>query len=1198
MSGNWKENQGEHEHLPQLQHTPALFVASTDTDTLALPATINLPPHPLHHKTPSVPFSAHTTSTFQVLGNGGSNGNGNINGRRITPSPSYVALQAGSKRLSKLTSSSGSSSIYSSDSSRHDRWHVTEKPDISTVFEEDSLDVDVDEPDQDQVIPKAHRPHNPLQSYPSVSTLTSRTTRTRQERSGTLSSSHSTRSTKSVHPFANAVVRPASPPLPQSRSDNFLSDHTRSATGELPVSRSSPNLENFRMPAQVAVISAAEKDDEETCPVCVESLSFTFRLPGEKPHIVPECGHALHEECFVTVYGDVPPEGSRKNLGVCGVCRQPMRIAEGERHRGKGGNKLAMLTGQSGGSGGSDPKLRHAPSSPSARSASSQDPSADDPLELHGGHSDPAKVCVPSITIRSEFPSIARSNRKGKQVMTAMVTVEVPPAGDRPKYPARARPEGRSGNISPQLPPSPRSLSPSGASRTPVTPDSFAHVVADLKHRVVDYKTSGLDSLGALRLFDLLCVRKGPLVREFHVYLFQEALICIAEEKKSGFRQIFSSGSSVRSQESNGTAGTGRGVLKLKGRIYVKHVRKVLDTSVQGELSLTITMEDESMDSFILTFKDKPSHETWKNNLQRLIEETKTTSGSASKIAKLMGAGAPINTKQPLSPSTVSSGASGYGQSYVATPSTGLGTMFSPASPLPQTPGDLAFAQPLALVHTPLDLVVVLSLPTPAQSQLPLKVKLMRQSLAFVLAALGPRDRISLVACEMGSSGTVRKTPFLCSTRYDSRKRLESFVETLGTGKVEDDEFEVTVGREERQDVVTAVNVALDVVLSRKAKNPLTGIILISDTADVIKRAQMELVTARLEAAHTPVHALGYGKTHDPSPLWMMSNHTHGTYTFVKEWYHLRDALAGVLGGLMSIALTNMKLHLSCQENDFKVTKVSGASQAIVSVTGKDVDVELRELRHGEVREILVELDLETTERYSNDGSDESGGSLRKSPNIHGLGLDTLSVSDASALRDVVYEEALIDEVPVTEVDCSFHDPAAGRSVARLAHPVLLTVAILPSNSPPSSSPADPTIVRRRMELLASDMVTRSLLIASRKNFGHATRILKETKRIIETIAEGLRATQSGVARSKREVQTAYAVEGLQAIVGDVDTLIDGLEEHKELFERDHRNYGAQQAIVLRAQKSWTTRTQTEKLYCTKEVQGVVQLSGEWSPRM
>ena len=36
-------------------------------------------------------------------------------------------------------------------------------------------------------------------------------------------------------------------------------------------------------------------DGEEECPVCLEPLSFSFRLPGEKPHIVPECGHALHE---------------------------------------------------------------------------------------------------------------------------------------------------------------------------------------------------------------------------------------------------------------------------------------------------------------------------------------------------------------------------------------------------------------------------------------------------------------------------------------------------------------------------------------------------------------------------------------------------------------------------------------------------------------------------------------------------------------------------------------------------------------------------------------------------------------------------------------------------------------------------------------------------------------------------------------
>ena len=51
--------------------------------------------------------------------------------------------------------------------------------------------------------------------------------------------------------------------------------------------------------APLPVVSSHDSsEDEEECPVCLEPLSFSFRLPGEKPHIVPECGHALHEVCF------------------------------------------------------------------------------------------------------------------------------------------------------------------------------------------------------------------------------------------------------------------------------------------------------------------------------------------------------------------------------------------------------------------------------------------------------------------------------------------------------------------------------------------------------------------------------------------------------------------------------------------------------------------------------------------------------------------------------------------------------------------------------------------------------------------------------------------------------------------------------------------------------------------------------------
>ena len=50
--------------------------------------------------------------------------------------------------------------------------------------------------------------------------------------------------------------------------------------------------------APVPVVSSHDAEDEKECPVCLEPLSFSFRLPGEKPHIVPDCGHALHEVRF------------------------------------------------------------------------------------------------------------------------------------------------------------------------------------------------------------------------------------------------------------------------------------------------------------------------------------------------------------------------------------------------------------------------------------------------------------------------------------------------------------------------------------------------------------------------------------------------------------------------------------------------------------------------------------------------------------------------------------------------------------------------------------------------------------------------------------------------------------------------------------------------------------------------------------
>jgi hypothetical protein len=199
----------------------------------------------------------------------------------------------------------------------------------------------------------------------------------------------------------------------------------------------------------------------------------------------------------------------------------------------------------------------------------------------------------------------------------------------------------------------------------------------------------------------------------------------------------------------------------------------------------------------------------------------------------------------------------------------------------------------------------------------------------------------------------------------------------------------------------------------------------------------------------------------------------------------------------------------------------------------------------------------------------------------------------------------MIDEVPVVEVDSSFFDPAASKNVTRLAHPVLLTVTLLPPtlNAPkPPSSVSDPVIVRRRMELLASDMITRALVLVSRRNFPQAQKIIGETKRILhtvlQTISRSLPAPNQGATRNRKEILTLGAVRAMQAILQDLQILSEALDDNVDLFAHDQRNFGAQQAMILRDQKSWTGRSATERLFWTTDNSiDLVSRSTDWVVR-
>ena len=107
------------------------------------------------------------------------------------------------------------------------------------------------------------------------------------------------------------------------------------------------------------------------------------------------------------------------------------------------------------------------------------------------------------------------------------------------------------------------------------------------------------------------------------------------------------------------------------------------------------------------------------------------------------------------------------------------------------------------------------------------------------------------------------------------------------------------------------------------------------------------------------------------------------------------------------------------------------------------------------------------------------------------------------------------------------------------------------------------------MELLASDMITRSLVLVSRKNYAQAQKLLGETRRILHTVLQSIMQTlppQSGTqntSRNRKEILTLTTGRAIQSILQDMQLLSEALDDNVELFAHDQRNFGAQQVSIL-----------------------------------
>ena len=133
-------------------------------------------------------------------------------------------------------------------------------------------------------------------------------------------------------------------------------------------------------------------------------------------------------------------------------------------------------------------------------------------------------------------------------------------------------------------------------------------------------------------------------------------------------------------------------------------------------------------------------------------------------------------------------------------------------------------------LHVPLDMVVVIPVSSSMQG---LKITLLKDTLRFLVHNLGERDRMGLVT--FGSSGGGVPLVGMTTKTWGGWNKVLNSIRPVGQKSL-------------RADVVEGANVAMDLLMQRKANNPVSTILLISDstTSDT---DSVDFVVQRAEAA-------------------------------------------------------------------------------------------------------------------------------------------------------------------------------------------------------------------------------------------------------------------------------------------------------------------------------------------------------------
>ncbi|CAN6288177.1 unnamed protein product [Urochloa humidicola] len=357
------------------------------------------------------------------------------------------------------------------------------------------------------------------------------------------------------------------------------------------------------------------------------------------------------------------------------------------------------------------------------------------------------------------------------------------------------------------------------------------------------------------------------------------------------------------------------------------------------------------------------------------------------------------------------------------------------------------------------------------------------------------------------------------------------------------------LGLEGGTNIGEGLRVGAQVLSSRRHRNAVAAVILLSDGQDTVigpaGRTHASLVPPAFAGAAAasrpaPIHTFGFGADHNAAAMHAVAAATGGTFCFVKDEAAVQDAFARCVGGLLSVAVQEARVAVSCLHRGVRVQEVrSGAYVSGVAADGRSASIDAGELYDGERRRFLV-------------------------------------------LVYVPKARAAESSTRLVKVTCTYRDAATGQA-ARAAAPA--AVIQRPAELEHMPAPAI-EVERERVRLAAADGIAAARAAADGGQHAGAARILDARLREVERSAPGAAGDDPTCEAIKEELRD------LSARVGDSREynqtgracLLAGMSAHAQ-----------QRAAGVEAGSSGTSPATAGKAYLTPKMEEMVELSRESS---